>query len=177
MCHPARARCAQRKRTAARSLRPVPSHDDVLAARVDAQFFRPSARFARRQSSLNRQDLERRGRSDIGPPRNATCSRPNMRMPPPSIHPDVDARKDSGSSERRYLRVTSEPRDFGDGQCSAYLVNCPRRGRIGLEVCVSCSEMGRIRFHRHGAGPIVVECLESALDTQAKLPQVRALHR
>lgn len=57
--------------------------------------------------------------------------------------------------EVRYLPVTSEA--SGEGAELEFSVNCPRRGRIGVEDCLECSHGVRLRHHGR-RGPLVLEC-------------------
>ena len=52
----------------------------------------------------------------------------------------------------------TEPVEDREDSIEAYTVDCPRRGYVGLDVCVACPESGRVRYHRRGKGPITIEC-------------------
>jgi CBS domain-containing protein len=76
---------------------------------------------------------------------------------------------------RRYLRVVTEAIDAGreavdgsDETILAYWVDCPRRGRVGIDVCVACPEGGRVRY-RGSRGPVSIECKHVSLPRQPKL--------
>jgi CBS domain-containing protein len=79
---------------------------------------------------------------------------------------------------RRYLRVVTEPIEGSnesiDGSSEpimAYWVDCPRRGRIGIDVCIACPEGGRIRY-RGSRGPVSIECKHVSLPSKPK-PKLR----
>ena len=59
--------------------------------------------------------------------------------------------------EVRYLPVMSQALDEDDDAVLAFYVNCPRRGRTGVEECMECSHGGRLRHHGR-RGPLVLEC-------------------
>jgi len=59
--------------------------------------------------------------------------------------------------EVRYLPVMSRTLGEGDDALLELSVNCPRRGRTGVEDCMDCSHSGRLRYHGR-RGPLVLEC-------------------
>ena len=59
--------------------------------------------------------------------------------------------------EVRYLPVMSNLLGQGDDALLELSVNCPRRGRTGLEDCMDCSHGGRLRHHGR-RGPLVLVC-------------------
>jgi hypothetical protein len=56
----------------------------------------------------------------------------------------------------RFLRVESSPLE-GLELWDTYSVVCPRRGRVGLEVCLECRLSGRIIVDPHGV-PVRLGC-------------------
>jgi len=87
------------------------------------------------------------------------------------------ARNVPNERNRRYLRVTTERIDGSDEPSLAYLVDCPRRGCVGIDVCVACPESGRIRYHRRGRGPIAIECTHVGLPSRPKPKLELVVHR
>jgi hypothetical protein len=59
--------------------------------------------------------------------------------------------------EVRYLAVMSNALGEDDDALLELSVNCPRRGRTGVEDCMDCSQGGRLRHHGR-RGPLVLEC-------------------
>lgn len=57
----------------------------------------------------------------------------------------------------RYLPVTCEAEGDDDAGELEFSVDCPRRGRLGVEECLECSHSGRLRHHGR-RGPLVLEC-------------------
>ena len=101
-----------------------------------------------------------------------------MRMPSrqSSAWDDIDTARTRAKKRRarRYLRVVTEPVEgCDDPPILAYWVNCPRRGRIGIEVCIACPEGGRVRY-RGSRGPIAIECKFSSVPSKPKLELVAA---
>ena len=62
-----------------------------------------------------------------------------------------------GLREVRYLPVRSETLGAEDDAQLEFSVNCPRRGKTGVEDCMECSHVGRLRHHGR-RGPLVLEC-------------------
>jgi len=87
-----------------------------------------------------------------------------------SVRPKAKKRR-----SRRYLRVVTEPIEGGNEAIDsnndpilAYWVDCPRRGRVGLDVCIACPEGGRVRY-RGSRGPVSIECAHVSLPSRPTL--------
>lgn len=56
----------------------------------------------------------------------------------------------------RFLKVEASPLE-GQEAWDSYRVNCPRRGNVGLEVCLECQLSGRMILDDRGV-PVRLAC-------------------
>ena len=77
----------------------------------------------------------------------------------------------AGHRESRLLPVSSQPDAVDDWPVLS--LDCPRRGRIGLELCVDCPLFWRAREEREGARQLVVECGYRAPETVRSATKLR----
>ena len=98
---------------------------------------------------------------------------PSSEMPVASGGAEVDWDGAGREQDRRYLPVTAVPAD-GDGSWFTFLVDCPRRGRVGLDACAACSDGVRLRFRR-GKAPATIECKFTRVPEPA--PKLRLIVR
>lgn len=66
-----------------------------------------------------------------------------------SMASSIDSsRERTNPNERRgrCLRIIAEPLDASDDPIFLFKVDCPRRGRVGLDQCMECSNSGRLLF-------------------------------
>ena len=91
----------------------------------------------------------------LSPPRVMSAKTSLHRSPD---HERLDApRRQHEHTDVRHLRVVTEPLDDSADPVLALYVECPRRGQVGLEVCMECPEGGRLRHHGSNKQP-TFEC-------------------